>query len=72
MFMDVHGCFAFAKVLPLSPQLPEKHQKTLQLSKLVPCLNGDGCFEGVPSLATVLASFEAWGIATRHWHAFAK
>ena len=31
-------------------------------SKLVTCLNDDGCFEGVPSLATVLASFEAWGI----------
>ena len=45
-------------------------------SKLVTCLNDDGCFEGVPSLATVLAlvlaSFEAWGIATRHRHAFAK
>ena len=41
-------------------------------SKLVTCLNDDGCFEGVPSLATVLASFEAWGIATPHRHAFAK
>ena len=41
-------------------------------SKLVTCLNDDGCCEGVPSLATVLASFEAWGIATRHRHAFAK
>ena len=41
-------------------------------SKLVTCLNDDGCFEGVPSLATFLASFEAWGIATRHRHAFAK
>ena len=41
-------------------------------SKLGTCLNDDGCFEGVPSLATVLASFEAWGIATRHRHAFAK
>ena len=29
-------------------------------SKLVTCLNDDGCFEGVPSLATVLASFEAF------------
>ena len=41
-------------------------------SKLVTCLNDNGCFEGVPSLATVLASFEASGIATRHRHAFAK
>ena len=41
-------------------------------SKLVTCLNDDRCFEGVPSLATVSASFEAWGIATRHRHAFAK
>ena len=26
-------------------------------SKLVTCLNDDGCFEGVPSLATVLAIY---------------
>ena len=41
-------------------------------SKLGICLNDDGCFEGVPSLATIVANFEAWGIATRHRHAFAK
>ena len=73
----VSSCLKNNRHIRSSPQVRVKIKKSFKLphvrpSKLVTCLNDDGCFEGVPSLATVSASFEAWGIVTRHRHAFAK